>query len=1806
MKKKFLSIFTILLIIIVGVAFVACSDYETPSDGSEEDSSRSFTHTITNGTFYNASTSSTDDKGDKAVLDAVASWTQSSGSTTVSKTGDKGVLAAAVDLSDATMFNSFASKYLTVKVDDEGEDLANPLTMTYPGLDEANIPMVDKLDADGKVVYGADGKAEKVKEDTNALVIASTTTEGSVYVKGSSAYTLAKDSYYMLQFSVCTMIDAATSDADFANKGAWFVVKGDVEYVVPCINTNNAWKTYYLFVETNKYNSMSINVELWLGFGPGHSTSSSYQADGKDLYATRGVALFDNVICEKVDVEDMTTATQGNVVEFEQGYSYNAEKSNHANFLNMKSAIKSTKDVNGNAYVKASSAYYLTNASMELRSHVTSYTTNSYRKYFYTYRENYASNNLKDWTLTTSESSLDKRYYGSVDLSKLYNVSSEEDTSAVKDNYSTLIGDSYKFNAVSYGDWYNKIMRTAAHNLTAADETYALMLYNKDLQANTLKSSDKIIIEPNTYYEISVWAYVWAKTYDGDFTYFADFSTTAPVDPKTKFTTDETYQYTLYEDTLISDYYADLDDAQKALAAAFDPAELGDYVYGNSAAESLKTDAIAWLRGLLNIDSTVNIDSLVGNYYYAYLWSIKDSWNANLTALESAIEKAYYAERQKNWETVSGLIKKIDEYNEDVEEYEIKKAEYDSKYQIWENNPDNANGPFATISLTGAGDGFEKNTTALNEWQKITLYVQGNQLSSRQLTLELALGTGSDYSTYMIGGAYFDNVEIVAYETEEEAPTGIDWNILSEITATEQIAFGGLYGTGELNADSQAAIDIVNNNWEIATATGTASTDITSVKATVASSDVGNIDVAGNDYNLYAITLNNEIPTASTLTYVGNNKFAIAPNKFYRIAMLVKTEGIKEGLGIKIKLLKSDNAAEEGDTLNEAVSTYSNESEDWAEVVYYVSGDLLDTYYVGLQVVMGEGTRFTTEKYVQGKVMISAINCLEIDYKEYNEAATGDKITKNVSLYNVSYDIDSSSNSFGNSYYSKLDYEKTDKEEFSEDGKLTGIGATDDWTVTDGTKAIYNTYSIPGSVSIDNNKRLTFNGSTGYSGTTAIEEIAPLYYEIWIKYTEDGESVEKLFDIVNATADNEEYSYDLEQSVGESDVWGLTYFAVKAVGKDGISSLSAYTATALGTNNGTVVPAVRTTEKAAKAQAGTIVVANQADSLFGAVDGINYVSPYPTLMKITSSYATVLSAYSGSESLSSDKYYKISVWVRTDVGTYASISIDGASGSLQANTNSSELGFVYVTTNGQWQEYCLFVETSNFDASLYVKLSLGNPYATQKSGKVGSSSDTNTYYSTADLSKGSVYFDAVKITEITENEFADAKDADENKGDATYASANHEYVYTTIPYYIYIMEYVLDSFDAYDESTSAEIGHEPTNYSRSYDSDLTKDNTLATYGIYDKDSDSENMVSAIEYLYKYLDKEDESVYVYNKIFKDLFGSNFDCAEWGDDEWGTFMDEFLTIDRKDANGNVVYEGGNNVLVMSNKAESGYAQSYALDSSYNGTIQAGEYAKITFTARTLLARVTATTTKENDKDVTTYSYNTDEAFARMKIAPIVKGDDEINVKINSQVYGEGGIYDAVTYTVYLYNKSAESNEVNWSFRLGDEPNSKEDATVFEKYLVGLLAVDLVSMEKIEESEYTAAKTAQGDTSYFYEYEEEKEEEKKDEEEEETPEETEDEDFWTKLVNNEYFWLYISSFVIALAIIITVVVVVINKWKKRHPKQVVGENTVKTEKDIKVVLPEVQVKEEAEEDEEYVDEIKPRYVQRTVNKGKKKKKK
>ena len=77
------------------------------------------------------------------------------------------------------------------------------------------------------------------------------------------------------------------------------------------------------------------------------------------------------------------------------------------------------------------------------------------------------------------------------------------------------------------------------------------------------------------------------------------------------------------------------------------------------------------------------------------------------------------------------------------------------------------------------------------------------------------------------------------------------------------------------------------------------------------------------------------------------------------------------------------------------------------------------------------------------------------------------------------------------------------------------------------------------------------------------------------------------------------------------------------------------------------------------------------------------------------------------------------------------------------------------------------------------------------------------------------------------------------------------------------------------------------------------------------------------------------------------------------------------------------------------------------------------------------------------------------------------------------------------------------------------------------------------------------------------------------------------------------------IAVVIIITVIAVLINRWKKKHPKEVIVENAVKTEKDIKIVPTATQEKEDVLESDDYVDKITPAPYRPTDHKKKKKRK-
>lgn len=1817
MKKKLLSIFTILFILAFAVGLVACQDYVEENKEEEKKSKPTYTHTIENGTFYDSKTTATKESGNMAILDSVSGWSVGSGSTTNSSTPvATGVFTAAVDVS-AESFGDIAKNYFVINKDLDGNQLETPIKFPQtPGL-APHIPQVDKLDKDGEIVRDENNNVVKENEDSNVLALVSRDSKGSIYASTTNKATLKKNKVYLFQFSVCTLIDAEEGDT---NKGAWVILNGDFNYTVKAINTKGAWKTYYYFIETNKDSDYSLGVQLWLGYGPGEK-----EGDDKGKYSTRGIALFDNILCEEVDPSALTTAigeTDKNSYKVNYGaYAYDEKANTHDDFVSFKANLSSDKDSVGNSYAKAISVYYMKNQTMELRAALTGFSSDSNRPYFDSFREKYSESNLVGWAKESSETSLNARYYGSVNLAELYKETTETDESKINDTYKNLLTATYQTNLyfMGYNAWKNGVMNDPDHKLNGSDDTFAMMLYNTGLQANNLYSSEKLVIEANTYYEISVWAYVWAHDYDDTegVRYIPEYSETEPYDPRdfkntsnsTRFSETNARIYALYENDVNADFAwtgdyskmngyftATLTDDQKTAADEFKAENMGDFKYGGAQSGTYKNLAKKWLAGLIGIEEDEVIDDLVEVFYYTYLDMNFDKLSADeqnaINAYRGVIEKGCLAERKSHIAGLTnegGLKEKVDKYLEAKEEYDEKKGTYDSSYTSWLGGElPNEKKPVATLVLSGVGDDITQSTTSddFMKWTKITLRVRGNQLSSRNLVIKMALGTGNDYSTYMPGGVFFDNLEIKEYDANPDESK--EWKALSQIKTENEISYGGLFGNVELNDAKKAEIEA---EWKVETLAGTAESDANEVEVKADSYGEPIIVSDANKY-LYAVNYTNKVPTASKLTYLGT-PVKVVKNKFYRFALSVKTTEMEEGKGISLKLVYgSTPEATDTDITSGSVSGYHTDGE-WKEVVFYLRGDLLEDYYVNVVATMGTGTRFDTDEYVSGTLSVAAFNCLEIDYDEYNDAGTGDKKVTGLSLYNISYETGDGSGNVANSYYAQLNYEETKETSFDDNGKLIGIGTPSNWTVS----KIENKFNTPGSVTLDSvNKKLSWKKSTGYGSDENgnIKNMEALAYEIWMKYSFDNKEEIKLYDIITVTdKDKEDYEYIIE----DSDNWVTTVFAVKAIGAEGVSEKSSFTTAKLGKANGEKPVQKKTDAEAYEAEAGTIL----SDGLFPEkVDGVNYVSPYPTLMKMTTDYKSVLSITSDSKSLEANAYYKVSVWARTTLGTNASISITGTSGSLQATTNSGELGFVQITTNDKWVEYCFYIKTGNFKPSMKIRYSLGNPYAKSKSQKLSGESSTTSYYSVNDFCKdgGTAYFDAVRIVPVDENEYNKAVNLD-NEKEGKYGSANHDVLYTDIPYYVYVMEYAVDSFDATSAPSSGsgkELGNVPGNYNHAVGSQISSQkNTDSVFGVYDANSADENMIEAVKYLYTYKEsEEDEITYAFNKLVSKFDGLkkmySEDENDWGEEEWNKFIRDFLVVDSNE------YSGGANVLVMSNKAKSGYAQSYALGSNYSYTIAAGKYSKITFTARTLIGDVKSKDVQSDGKTVKEYDYDINNAYAQLCVSPTGKDSDIINVKINSYEYGnKGNIFDAVTYTVYLYNPTDSDSTATWTFYLGKDEDDENPENELAGYLIGLMAIDLVSAEEIDESEYNAGiANVSGDKSTVYKYEYTVEEntdsnennnsenEKKDEEEKES--------FWDNLFNNEYFWLYISSFVIAVVIIITVLVVLINRWKKKHPKEVIVENAVKTEKDIKIVPTTTQEKEDASESDDYVDKITP----------------
>lgn len=1740
MKRKFLIFFTVIMVLILAITVVACQDYTPPTDETTEDEAIARTQVVSNGTFYNASSTTKD----SYVKGSVNSWTATNGSI---NTTASGVTMGVIDLAKTDVYTAQKSNF----------SVTDNTDFTNPGVDPKT-----PFDTDDE------GKITTELQDTNALVIASTLEAGSLYYTSSATITLKANKYYLLQYSVCSLVDTTGVDeVDKSKKGAWVHVSGGVEYVDASINTKGKWETRYLYIESNKDAEKTLKISLWLGHGPTQIN------DASNPYITKGAVMFDNIICKEV-----TTATDG---KYDSGKETTL---NHNNF-----ALMAQNAISEKSSIGYETMYYVTDTKFEQFNQATP-TTSAAKNYFYSFREgSYSSDNITNYTVVKGKSDLgddtapsyQSATSGIVNLSKLY-----LDSDKTKDTYSKLLSTSYTFKAPTYDEWKNFLVGDKGNRtMTTLDETKALMIYHKDLSGAGFTSKNSLTIEKNAYYEISVWVYVWLNVNDSGVIVLPEGD--KPTEPNSFSSKQKAYNSVyLASKTAGNDLegYFELTEEEKAVikdnAQAPDSVtavgEIDTLIKSESFLASVKTYLAN--NGLVgdNADRYDNTETamkdIAANFVYRYLRDVYTgegiaAGDANYIAFKAITEESNLL-KNTDWTGTSALMDKWNTFDDSF-------MAWSSKYNTWKSA--NSESAFATVKLTGAGVEKKEETTICNKgydaedggWEKITFYVQGNQLSSRKLNLEFWFGEGSatEYETLMLGGAIFDNISILEIE-ESVAKSPLyqnKWDTLSPIKETEQLSVGKLNASGETDV-----------YWKSELAENVAASDLDKVSLEKKkNSEVNNgllanqkiiesIKIGADTLDLYTIILQNKVPTASILTMnadVDDGALVIKANTAYRFAVWVKTEGIAKGLGATIDLM----GGKDKDELASIASVATFNSDEWKEIAFYVLGDIVDSNYISLKVTFGSGSRFSTENYIEGKIYLSLINYAEIEYSEYNSSTKSGDEVKQYQFKSTT----AASSSVTNGNFAEIKYADTKEEEFNDGGKLTGIGATSSWTAL---SAKTNTYQKVDDLSYLNDGvdkyKLTWSAVNGIDKTGGATK--PAFYEIYARFNEEVEgkttTVERLCGTISAVDDNTNPIYNTVSKKFEYSInmagKSRTSFRIRAISEDAVSLYSTYTVLPKSGEDAYITKAASEAFTAKKYSAGTII-----DSKLFEKELTDYISPYKTALKIESNYNVAYGLKSSSNSLTANSYYIVSVWVKTLGDAKASVTLSNVSKVLTSTSEEKYIGYSQINTGGKWTQYRFYIRTGTASGSLELELSLGNPYADKVSQKV----DSNTVYvyDTAALSKGEVYFDAVKVYTIDEIEYNNAVDAGEYNTNKTDKMHDFMYLYSSAKnqYASRILEGTIDSFDAFTESTdNSETYYETKSYTWTKATSATG-TTLSerVHGVYNYNRDTDERLQSI-----YTVAESGDVDKYN-AFADFMPENFNIRE------------FVKME------------GYNTLIMSNKVP--YGQTYTLGE--NVTIDSKSYYKLTFKAKTLIAKETITDGKK--------TYSTDGVNAEFRFMQTSSTESYQSILINSK--NSNDIYDSVTYEMYIYNPSSTTKSAQWSFVLGDKEVA-EDTFGSKQMIIGMMAIDQVSLSKVEEDEYLASKTNYEQLSdadkaksiakiYAYSEDEEKDPEPEPEPE---PEEEKKDSIWDR----GDAWLLISSIIIGVIIVVVVVVMLIRRWQKKHPREVRGENIVKTEKEIKVVAPVVS-KEQMLESDEYSDEVaKPKYVQRVVKKPAKKKKK
>ncbi len=1106
------------------------------------------------------------------------------------------------------------------------------------------------------------------------------------------------------------------------------------------------------------------------------------------------------------------------------------------------------------------------------------------------------------------------------------------------------------------------------------------------------------------------------------------------------------------------------------------------------------------------------------------------------------------------------------DYDKLLEEYNTKLETYNAKVDEWNNYNKYVEGNEqvkATLRLSGATTDtkLEAQTDGTwGTWQQITIKVKGNELADRKVNLELWYGEGEwGEDTLYPGGCFFDNITIKEYDTQEEINAAYASGEIKEWEKIDTDAYAGFGLSGALSSYVSLSTDATEGWYYNAVDTKTYN-DTTNLYAGILKGGLSPEDYAtaqGSNPALQNITnpdkvyslggstfdyviLNNAKYTASKLYYkpsASDTVLKTKPNNFYRASMWVNTQNLKSGSTFSVSLYDAETDA----VINSSATQSSLAVTEWTEISFVMQSSTTESDEMYILVEFGKGDIYTPASHTQGAVLITAVTWTKIDYSEYN-AASG--------TYVKSFDLSSSTStgsSIANSDFSTIDssnYDLDDDAEavFNADGQITGIASPKSWTKA--TEA----YLISAPTLTVSSGTITWKNN--------VKEATHYYV---YNYNKELIKVIDASDTNNYTEADGVRTYTFEPNSSK-------YYYVRALIIDGTTlkyasdySTSKSVSSKTGTVETKITDAIEDVLKSVKS--GIINAEHYKDGILGAdfypttSGSLAYKSTLSSnLLMLTSDYPTYFGyTNSSAASLSTESYYRMSVWVKTVDGAKASVTIKNSSNYL-AVTHSDEnngeyVGYTGIDTEGKWVRYDFYIATNLSSGSITLELYLGNKYA---NNTVAISADTNV---SCGASTGTVYFDDVMlvkladeqaynklvygvenledVTEETLKEMLEKYGVDVNADGADISveallSARKDSAltlvgekdatssYLTNAYKYELVNYDTDSFDSYTkkdddaENTLEElIGNESKSFTHYlsnavYNGDYSGESSISdddypnhVYGVYNKNGDFEDLIAhmtAKDYL--------------------LANSTYAMADFTADT----LRSFLTTTYTGAKG----VNNNNYLMMANIAKPS-TQSYQTSSL---TMAATSYYKITFSAKYLAADST-----KNPEFRFIYD-NSNGYWETVKIQPSE---------------------DMVEYTFYYANESSSSKSAYLAYFLGSDDAQGEDEAV-ENLMAGILIVDDLKIDKISEEDYDADKTAMENDaskaglfgSYLTEA-----EVSDDETAVEDEKEDDDEDDGENQINPQV-WLIISSVIIGLILVAVIVVMIYRKLKTKVVKK------------------------------------------------------